>query len=193
MTDMNPSSVRRRISRRRQRGSWLTENIYSLILYAVALLLALGLFALGYDTIRKNQTKQMVQFIIGGVRGLYASNVNYSGLSAAILVNAGEIPAQYVRGTSIETPFGGAVTLGGWDGGWSMGIANDRTDICIALLSQFVSGSGFFDQLTGVATPATVPATLVDGSATATTIVATVASVSTACAGTNRNMVLEFR
>ena len=65
-----------------------------------------------------------MQQVVSGVHSLHTSSVNYTGLTAAPLVNAGEIPSNHVRGTSIETPYGGAVTLGGWDGGRSVGIAS---------------------------------------------------------------------
>ena len=187
-----PAKSRAR-GRRRRRGVGLAETIFWMVVVVLVIGGVLGLFANIMNSQRELQTRQLVQQVIAGVQGLYTSSTNYTGLSAAVLVNAGEISAQYVRGTAINTPDGGAVTLGGWDGGWSLGVANDRTDICIAVLSDFVDGSGFFNQLTGAANPASIPATLVDGSATATTIVASIAAINTACATANRNIVLEFR
>ena len=114
-----------------------------------------------------------------------------------MLVNAGKVPENYVRGTTaaptIETPYGGAITFGGWDGGWSMGIVNSRTDACIAILSDFVDGTGFHDQITGAANLAAIPSSLVDGSATATTIIASVSAINTACSSANKNLVIEVR
>ena len=180
-------------ARRRRRGLTIMEAVFWMGGFAILVASILGLYVVFTNNQREIQTRQLVQTIIGAVRGLYASNVNYAGLTAAVLVNAGEIPANYVRGTAIETPHGGAVTLGGWDGGWSVGIVNARTDTCIAVLSDFVEGTGFHEQVTGAANLAAIPASIVDATATATTIIGSVAAVNTACAAANKNLVLEFR
>ena len=187
------TKVRARVGRRRRRGVGLVDTIFWMVVVVLVIAGTLALFAQISNSQRELQTRQLVQQVIAGVASLYTSSVNYTGLTAAVLVNAGEISTQFVRGTAINTPDGGAITLGGWDGGWSMGIANTRTDVCIAVLSDFVSGSGLFNQLTGANNPATVPASLVDASATATTIVGSIAAVNTACATANKNIVLEFR
>lgn len=194
MTDTSgPGKSGGRWPRRNRRGFALMEMVLTLIVIIFALAGVFGIYSLITQSQREMQTRQLVQHIIGGVRGLYTSSVNYTGLTAAMLVNASKVPENYVRGTAIETPFGGAVTLGGWDGGWSVGIVNTRTDTCIAVLSEFVDGTGFHDQLTGAANVAAVPSPLVDASASATTIIASVAAINTACAGANKNLVLEFR
>ncbi len=187
------TKLRANVGRRRRRGVGLVETIFWMVIVVVVISGVLGLFAQIQNSQRELQTRQLVQQVIAGVSSLYTSSTDYSGLTAAMLVNAGEVSTQFVRSTAINTPDGGAVTLGGWDGGWSLGIVNTRTDICIAVLSDFVSGSGFFNQLTGAANPAAVPAALVDASATATTIVGSIAAINTACSSANRNIVLEFR
>ncbi len=187
----SPSASRR--TRCRRRGLTIMEAVFWMGGFAILVASMLGLYVVFTNNQRELQTRQLVQTVIGAVRGLYASNVNYTGLAPAILVNAGEIPLNYVRGTAIETPYGGAVTLGGWDGGWAMGIVNTRTDACIAILSDFVSGTGFHEQVTGAANLAAVPAAITAATATATTIVGSVAAVNTACAAATKNLVIEFR
>ncbi len=193
MNTTRQRTVRRRIARRRFRGVGLLDSVMWIGVVVFAFVAIFGMYALVSDGQRRMQTRNLVHQVVTSVRSLYTSSVNYTGLTAAILVNSGMIAEQFVRGTAIETPYGDAVTLGGWDGGWSVGIVNDETDVCIAILSDYVDGGGFFDQLTGAANPAAVPAALVDGSATATTIVASIAAINTACASANKNIILEFR
>ena len=163
----------------------------------IALMSIFSLYFLIAQGQREMQTRQLVHSIIGGVRGIYTSSVEYDGLSAAMLANASRVPENHVRGTTaaptIETPFGGEVKLGGWDGGWSMALVNERKETCIAIFTEFVDGTGFQVRVTGAANVASVPSPLVDGSATPTDIIDSVADINAAFAGTNKNLVLEFR
>lgn len=179
-----------RISRRGRRGVTIIEAVLWLAIVAVVV----GGIMLGFATLTNNQrevqTRQLMQTVLASVRQLYAGSIDYTGLSAAVLVNAGDIPAQFVRGTAIETPDGNAVTLGGWDGGWAVALADLRNEVCVAVLQDFVNN----DQLTGVDVEAAAPATINDA-ATANTIteVANIGAVSTACTATNDSVTLEFR
>ena len=137
--------------RRRRRGLTIIEAVFWLGGFAVLVAGVLGLYTVFTNSQREQQTRQLVANIIGAVRGLYTASVDYDGLDAEVLINAGEIPANFIRGTAgdeIHTPWGGEVTLAGADGAWMIGVdVSDRTDLCIAIASDFVDGTGYHEQV----------------------------------------------
>ena len=175
--------------RRRLRGLTIIEAVFWLGGFAVLVAGVLGLYTVFTNSQREQQTRQLVANIIGAVRGLYAASTDYSDLDAEVLVNAGEIPENFVRGTDIETPWGGVITVDGTDRAWGFTIENDRTDLCIAILSDFVAGTGYHEQvLSGRA----IGGTGVSLGNTAKGILASVGTVSGACSS-NQNIALVFR
>ncbi len=174
-------------ARRARRGLTLFETALWSVVAVVAIAGIIAGFVTLQANLRESQTSQLVQTLMGSVRGLYTASINYTGISAAVLVNAGDVPARFVRGTDIQSPEGGDITLAGWDGGFAIAVETDRDGTCITILSSFLGHA----QLTGIATLATIPASITAATATVTTGHDTVAEINTACAA-NSNVVLEF-
>ena len=127
---------------RRRRGL----TIFETGLWATIFVFVVAGLITTYTTVtnnyRESQTSQLLQSIVASVRSLYTNSVDYRGLTADVLVNAGDVPAQFVRmqsGTgNIISPEERAITLAGWDGGFAVGLETERTGTCITALTAFI-------------------------------------------------------
>jgi prepilin-type N-terminal cleavage/methylation domain-containing protein len=101
-------------ARRRQRGFSLIE--IAMVLGIAALLIAgvMIFFTTASNAAKTNDTASEVSAINQTTHDLYAGQQNYTvGDFSATLAKAGTLPAKWVSGATLVTPFGGTVTVTG--------------------------------------------------------------------------------
>ena len=191
----NGSSGRARRSRRGlsifEVGLWATLFVFVIVGLITA-------FNNIIDNYRETQTSQLVQSLVASTRAIYINSIDYRGLSADVLVNAGDVSAQYVRMRSgignIISPEEKAITLSGWDGGFALGLETGRKGTCIAVISAFIGNPAI------TAARAVASITLPSSGTTANAANnltrrqggnQPVARINTAC-DTNQNVIIEF-
>lgn len=184
--------------RRRLRGLSIFEVGLWVGLFVLVVVGLITVFNNIMDNFRETQTTQLVQGLVASTRAAHINSVDYRGLSADLLVNHGDVPSQYVRmrsGTgNIISPEEQPITLGGWDGGFALGLETGRIGTCIAVLSSFIGNP------TITAARAVSTVTMPSSGTTANTAnnltlpqgtTQPVARINTAC-DTNQNVIVEF-
>lgn len=124
----------------------------------IAILLALAVLVIGiigYFTMFQSasqsanaqSTQQSIESIFSTMEQQFATNPNFTGLTAASAATAGVFPSTWVSGTGTSTvvqdPWGGAVTLaaaavnGGTDNGWTLTVPNVPEAECTQVASFY--------------------------------------------------------
>jgi prepilin-type N-terminal cleavage/methylation domain-containing protein len=101
-------------ARRRRRGFSLIEIAMVLGIAAVLIAGVMVFFTTASNAAKTNDTASEVSAINQATHDLYAGQQNYTAADfSPTLAESGTLPAKYVAGTTLITPFGGTVTVTG--------------------------------------------------------------------------------
>lgn len=97
---------------KRQAGMTLTESLLVLAVGALVAVLAYGGYQMATSTVgASSQIKGTVQ-MIAGLKRIYGSAGNYSGITTTVAVSSGVVPTDFrTTASSITNAWGGAVTI----------------------------------------------------------------------------------
>lgn len=103
---------------RKAKGFSLIELL--LVLAVAVLLIVVGfvLYQQNAEGARSDQAQKQLLGLRSGIARLYTTP-NYTGISAASIITAGQAPSNMVNGNALQGPWGGAVTVAAanWNGG----------------------------------------------------------------------------
>lgn len=119
--------------RRNQVGLTLIETMAAIIIGLVVIGGAVAMFGGGMSGAKTTDVSQNVAAIAGNVAKVYQGSTNYAGLTNTVAIKANLVPVGWVSGTTITDPWGGAVTIAGAAGSWSLTLAGVPTDACVSL------------------------------------------------------------
>lgn len=111
-------------------GFFLTEGNLGNYLYALAIGLAVGLFALGLLKFKDNDTLSAITNISGGIKTYFTGVNSYDGLTSELAINAGLVPKkmQSADGKTIYNDWHGTIVLApGSDGKGEGGTGSDTS------------------------------------------------------------------
>ena len=123
-----------------KKGFTLLEAAAVLGLIAVTSAAAVATYAMVSNTNRIETTHSKLTELVHNVRGVYANNLRYTGMSSASLINANVIPSDMkVNNTSITTPLGYALTpigepTGFPNGTFGLSLGGVEKDHCAGLI-----------------------------------------------------------
>jgi len=128
----------------RKKGFTLTEiaivlGIMGLILGAIWVAAASV-----YNNQRVNQANAGIMQVLQGIRTLYAQQATIEGGDrTADLIGAGVIPTNFINGTTMRSPWGGNMYVGGTGDDAGIVIALDKmtTAVCVGLVSTIFGAS----------------------------------------------------
>jgi len=131
----------------RQRGASLLEALAYLGIAAVVVLGAISLLTGAFSSAKTNQTNEEVVAMRTAVRKLYMGQTYPAGTLQAALISANAIPGTLTRaaGGALANGWGGAVTVAGTGGTFTVTYNAVPQDVCISLVSgatDWVSISG---------------------------------------------------
>lgn len=132
-------------SLKKQAGLSLLEVITSLLVVGLVISGAIALFGSADSSQKANQMQSDVVALRSAVKGLYAGQGGFGvGNLNAVLKNAKKIPGDL--SVSAATPpvithsMNGTVTVTGATSNFTLAITNIPTDVCVALLTQAMTG-----------------------------------------------------
>ncbi len=130
---------------KRQAGISLLEVITALLVIGLVISGALALFGSADASQKSNQMQADITAIRSAVKGLYAGQGGFGvGNLNLVLKNSNRIPADLSVDAAtppvITHSMNGTVTVTGVTSTFTIAITNIPTDVCVALLTQSMSG-----------------------------------------------------
>lgn len=92
-------------------GWMLTEGVGSILFYLIMISVAAGILYFLFSSSKQTQMQQGLTTMSMQIQGLYSGSSSYSGLDNALALKAGVVPRKLLKGSSIQTPWGGNITI----------------------------------------------------------------------------------
>lgn len=123
--------------RKRQRGLTLMDLILFLGLIALIIAGVLALFSQADTSTRTSELLKGVAGLHANIRSLYNSQSEYAvGSMDETLIKANAVPANWVKGNSLQHNYGGTVHVTGNGTSFSITLTHLPNDACIRFLSE---------------------------------------------------------
>ena len=125
------------------RGVTLIEALLFLGIGAVVLIGAFSIFNNASNSAKMNEAQTQIQAYISGVKSLYGSRDTYASVNNQVMIAAGKVPENAVRGTGgLQNPWSGTTTITGAANWFEIELAALPDEACIALLSANMLDTG---------------------------------------------------
>jgi prepilin-type N-terminal cleavage/methylation domain-containing protein len=182
--------------RRQQKGLTLIELL--LVLVVVLAIAVVGFIMFGQTAAnqRAQAGQQALLSVSSGIKSM-ANGPNYTGITSAVLIQAGKAPPNLVNGTTLNNPWGGTITVlsknvnGGSNNGFMVCMNQVPRSECNSVVA---STAGSFAMISAgtTACPATTTlpsAGVVKDQFASTPVNPTAATIATACDQENNTIV----
>ncbi len=115
-------------------GMTMMETLGSLLIMAIMIVGAIMLIRMAMDSSKLSDAQQSLTAMSIQVRGHFNGVRDYTGISNALAIKAGLVPQRILRGDSIQTPWGGAITLApGTNATFTISMAALSDRVCTAM------------------------------------------------------------
>lgn len=114
------------ISRQKQRGVTLIELVVVIGIAALIVVTAMSFFSSASDSNKIKDEVANIGTLNANINRLYTSATDYSNISIDLLRQAGAVPKNMIKGTTVQNKWGGAVTIA------AAGTGNSRYDLTYA-------------------------------------------------------------
>ncbi len=115
-------------------GMTMMETLGSLLIMAIMIVGAIMLIRMAMDSSKLSDAQQSLTAMSIQVRGHFNGVRDYTGISNALAIKAGLVPQRILRGDSIQTPWGGAITLApGANATFTISMAALSDRVCTAM------------------------------------------------------------
>lgn len=115
-------------------GMTMIETLGSLLIMAVMIVGAVILIRMAMDSSKLSDAQKSLTAMSIQIRGQFSGVGDFTGLSNALAIKAGLVPPRILRGNSILSPWGGAITLAaGTNATFTMTWGGLSDQVCIAM------------------------------------------------------------
>jgi hypothetical protein len=82
-----------------------------MLFYLIMVGMVAGFITMLFSSSKMSSAQQSLSALSMNIQGIYSGQADYSGLDNDLVIKAGIVPKKFLRGSRLENPWGGAVTV----------------------------------------------------------------------------------